>query len=163
MGKIKGYENEIFQLLLNYIDNNGYRMTSQRKMILLEFILNKEEHLSAEDIYEKLKAKGLGMSTIYRNINLFVGLAILKELKIEDTSYYELKMYAQKSLHIHFVCDECGTIADIKREDIILQYLKINHTIESNYGIQINDLDIMFHGLCSECIKKHEKAEVQHG
>ncbi|HSH36106.1 Fur family transcriptional regulator, partial [Schnuerera sp.] len=108
--------------------------------------------------YNKLKTEGIGISTVYRNINLFVDLDILKEFKIDETSYYELKMYAKKPLHIHFKCEECENLIDIKDRDIILKYLKINNSIEKKYGIQINDLDIMFHGLCSNCIDKKLKA-----
>ncbi|MBZ2175191.1 transcriptional repressor [Schnuerera sp. xch1] len=129
-------------------------MTSQRKEILAEFIKNKEEHLSAEKIYNTLKCGGIGFSTVYRSINLFVNLEILKEFKVDDTSYYELKMYAKKPLHIHFKCERCKTIMDIDDKEIILKYLKINNLIEKNNKIQVNDVDIMFHGLCNNCINK---------
>ena len=154
MDNLKVNKNEEYQLIMELIKDSGYKITSQRGKILLQFIKNKDEHISAEKVYNRLKNEGIGFSTVYRNINLFVNLGILKEFKIDETSYYELKIFAKKPLHIHFMCEKCGSLVDIKDRDIILKYLKINNIIEKNYGIQINDADIMLHGLCKDCIEK---------
>lgn len=156
MVELKEQKKESYELIKKLIESKGYKMTTQRERILMEFIENKDEHLNAEKVYNILKTEGIGISTVYRNINLFVDLNILKEFKVDETSYYELKMYAKKPLHIHFICEECETLVDIKDRDIILQYLNINNSIENNYKIQINDVDIMFHGLCNKCAEKKQ-------
>ncbi len=79
---------------------------------------------------------------------------ILKEIRVDDTNYYELKMYGKKPLHIHFQCENCGCIEDILDQDIILEYLRINRLIEDKQSCEIFDMDIMFHGLCKDCIKE---------
>ena len=154
MKQFNDYDEESFLLIKDLIQDNGYKMTSQREDILIEFINNKEKHLSAEEIYNMMKHKGIGISTVYRNLNLFVDLKILKELKFDDTSYYELKMYARKPLHIHFKCEECGDIKDIVDKEIILKYLKVDNLVEEKYIVEINDVDIMFHGLCNNCVHR---------
>ena len=73
MGKFSDYseENEESLLLIkDLIKDTGYRMTNQRSEILKEFIKNEGEHLSVEKIYNNLKYKGIGISTVYRNVNL---------------------------------------------------------------------------------------------
>ncbi len=145
---------ESFLLIKDLIKDAGYRMTNQRSEILKEFIENEGEHLSVEKIYNNLKYKGIGISTVYRNVNLFVNLEILKEFKVDDISYYELKMYARKPLHIHFKCKKCGDIKDIVDREIILKHLKINNLIEEKYSTEINDVDIMYCGLCTNCIDR---------
>ncbi|SHH96283.1 Fur family transcriptional regulator [Sporanaerobacter acetigenes] len=154
MEKFNDYSEENFSLIKDLIEDAGYKMTYQRREILMEFMKNEEEHLSAEEIYNILKHKGIGISTVYRNIKLFVDLEILKEFKFDDTNYYELKMYARKPLHIHFKCEKCGTIKDIVGREIILKYLKTNNLIEEKYDVEINDVDIMFRGLCDNCIDR---------
>lgn len=157
MGKFSDYseENEeSFLLIKDLIKDTGYRMTNQRSEILKEFIKNEGEHLSIEKIYNNLKYKGIGISTIYRNVNLFVNLEILKEFKVDDINYYELKMYARKPLHIHFKCKKCGDIKDIVDREIILKHLKTNKLIEEKYSLEINDVDIMYCGLCTNCINR---------
>ena len=96
---------------------------------------------------------GIGISTVYRNLNLFVNLRILAEFKIDDINYYELKIYAKKPLHIHFKCEKCEDVKDIVDREIILEHLKIYNLIEEKYSMEINDVDMMYHGLCGECLK----------
>ena len=57
-------------------------------------------------------------------------------------------------MHIHFKCEKCGTIKDIVGREIILKYLKTNNLIEEKYDVEINDVDIMFRGLCDNCIDR---------
>lgn len=157
MGKFSDYSErneESFLLIKDLIKDTGYRITNQRSQILKEFIENKGEHLSVEKVYNNLKYKGIGISTIYRNVNLFVNLKILKVFKVDDINYYELKMYARKPLHIHFKCKKCGEIKDIVDGEIILKYLKINNLIEERYSMEINDVDIMYSGVCTNCINR---------
>ncbi|MBW4829393.1 MAG: transcriptional repressor [Clostridiaceae bacterium] len=155
MKEFNAHEEESFSLIKNLIEDNGYKMTYQRRKILLQFVRNKNNHLSAEKVYNMLKDNGIGISTIYRNINIFVDLDILKEFRVNNKSYYELKMYARKPLHIHFQCERCGKVKDIVDKEVILKYLKINNLIEKNQMVEIYDVDIMFHGLCNNCTKKY--------
>ncbi len=152
MTKFNEHGEEIFLLIKDLIEDNEYKMTIQREEILAQFIKNRQNHLSAEEVYDMLKYKGIGISTIYRNIKLFVNLEILKEFKVDDINYYELKMYAKKPLHIHFKCEKCKEIKDVVDREVILKYLKINNLIEEKYDIEINDMDIIFHGVCNKCI-----------
>lgn len=128
-------------------------MTDQRSEVLKEFIKKEGVHLRADDIYNSLHCKGIGISTVYRNINLFVNLKILSEFKVDDTNYYKLKIYSKKPLHIHFKCEKCENVKDITDREIFLEHLKINTLIEKKYSVEINDLDMMYHGLCNECLK----------
>ncbi|NLV76945.1 MAG: transcriptional repressor [Tissierellia bacterium] len=154
MKKLNNWEKETLNLIENVIDKNGYKATSQRREILYIFIKHNQKHLSAEEVYEYVKQEGIGLATVYRNIKIFVDLDILKEIRVDDTNYYELKMYGKKPLHIHFQCENCGCIEDILDQDIILEYLRINRLIEDKQSCEIFDMDIMFHGLCKDCIKE---------
>ena len=152
MDNISNWEKETLLLIEDLINKKGYKLTNQRREILHVFLRNDQKHLTAEEVHEKLKPNGVGLATVYRNIKIFVDLGIIKEFKVEDTNYYELKMYAKKPLHIHLQCESCGTIEDILNQDIIFEYLKINQLIEEDKKCQIHDMDIMIHGLCKNCI-----------
>ena len=61
MEKFNDYSEENFSLIKDLIEDAGYKMTYQRREILMEFMKNEEEHLSAEEIYnifEVLNARG---------------------------------------------------------------------------------------------------------
>lgn len=146
------YQKENYHLIKNLIEDNGYKLTYQRKQILMVFIINSQKHLSVEEINNILKDKGIGISTVYRTTSLFSDLGILKEFKVDDTNYYELKMFAKKPLHIHLQCENCDEIKDVLDQEIILQFLKINSIIEKKYNVEIKDADIMFHVLSNDCL-----------
>lgn len=152
MDNISNWERETLLLIEDLINKKGYKLTNQRREIIYVFLRNDQKHLTAERVHEKLKPNGVGLATIYRNIKIFVDLGIIKEFKVEDTNYYELKMYAKKPLHIHFQCEHCGNIGDILNQDIIFEYLKINQIIEGEQECRIRDMDIMIHGVCKNCL-----------
>ena len=154
MKKLSNWERETFGLIKKLIGKKGYKLTNQRKKVLSIFIKNDQRHFTAEEIYGELEMESIGIATIYRSVKLFVDLNIINEFKVDDTNHYELKMYAKKPLHIHFKCENCGRIEDIIDQEIILEYFKINKLIEEKQQNEIFDIDIMFRGLCRDCIAK---------
>ena len=96
----------------------------------------------------------IGIATIYRGLNQFTELGITKELNVNGTSFYELKMFGQKPLHIHFKCDDCGDLIDIDNNELNLKYIDLTQQIEDEHDIDVMDTDILFKGTCSKCRKK---------
>lgn len=153
MEEIARYKGEQLNLIEKHIKENGYKLTNPRKEILKLFIKNSQKHLSCEELYNVLKRKDIGISTVYRNIKLFKELDILKEIKLDEKNYYELKMFAKRPLHIHLRCEVCSQVIDIIDEEIILGFLKVNNLIEEKYKTEIFDADILLHGCCNKCKK----------
>jgi Fur family ferric uptake transcriptional regulator len=141
-----------FFLIKKLIEKNGFSYTRQRKLILEQFFLA-DRHLSVEEIYERLKKNNIGLATIYRNVKIFSGLGIVKEIVVDGVSYYELKIYSRKPLHLHFQCVKCNDIIDIDERKVSLEYLKLNKAIEDINDLEIYDVDIMFIGLCKRCME----------
>ena len=135
------------------IEDNGFKFTRQKKLIL-EIFLNSDIHLNVEEINEMLKEDSVGIATIYRGLNQFTELSITKELNIDGTNFYELKMFGKKPLHIHFKCNNCDELIDIDDNNLNLEYINLNHIIEENNDLEIQDTDILFKGLCSKCKEK---------
>ena len=68
--------------LKSKLNDQGHRLTSQRKKILNIFqTLPQGKHLSAEDIYTCLKQQqeSISLSTIYRTLHLMVHMGLLRE------------------------------------------------------------------------------------
>lgn len=139
-----------FSLIRKLIEKNGFKFTKQRKLILEQFFLA-DRHLSVEEIYRRLKENNIGLATVYRNVKIFSSIGIVKEIVVDGVSYYELKIYSKKPLHIHFQCVKCNDIIDIDEKEIALEYLKLNKTIEDINDLKIYDANIMFIGLCKRC------------
>ena len=72
-------QEERLQVIMNRLKENGYRITSQRKM-LLEVILS-NEHSSCKEIYFAAKQidKKLGIATVYRTVQLLEDLELVKK------------------------------------------------------------------------------------
>jgi len=144
-----------FSLIRNLIEEKGFKFTKQRRLILKQF-LNAERHLSVEEIYQRLKNFNIGLATVYRNVRIFSSIGIVKEISVDGVSYYELKIYSKKPLHLHFQCVKCNDIIDIDEKEIALEYLKLNKTIEDINDLEIYDANIMLIGLCKRCREVNE-------
>lgn len=112
---------EYSESLKSLLNQEGFRLTYQRQKILEVLKAAPEgEHLSAEEIYQKLAEDGdsIGISTIYRALHLMVDIGLLRELDLaEGKKYYELSTpFANQ--HHHLVCVECGSVQEFE-EDVI--------------------------------------------
>lgn len=142
--------NDKLSFLKKIVERNGYKFTVQRELILEQF-LTADKHLTAEDIYRSLKKNYIGLATIYRNLKIFSSIGIVKEIVVDGACYYELKIYSKKPLHLHFQCVKCSDIIDIDEREVVLEYLKLNKTVEDINNLEIHDVDIMFIGICRRC------------
>jgi Fur family transcriptional regulator, ferric uptake regulator len=143
--------NQKIAYLKNVIERGGHRFTFQKERVL-EVLLGSKVHLNAKEIYDSLKPHGIGMATIYRNLDQFIELGVVKVLYIHGTSYYEMKIYRNKPLHIHFKCIECNELKDID-SDWDMEYIKLNYEIEKSCNLEIHDVDILLKGICEVCKK----------
>ncbi|SHJ29588.1 Fur family transcriptional regulator [Parasporobacterium paucivorans] len=138
---------------MEIIAKNGIRNTKQKEYILLELI-SSSTHLTAEQIHQRVKERKIGLATIYRNLKLFESLGIVKEIPSGGTSYYELKLFARKPLHIHFKCLKCNCMTDMDDSEITMEYVRLNQKVEKKLGAEVMDADITLLGICSACKAK---------
>ena len=77
---------------LFYLREKNYTVTSQRKILINYFCNNREKAVSAKAIISDLKKtnKKISFDTIYKNLNLFVDIQILKYEEIEDEKHFYL-------------------------------------------------------------------------
>ncbi|MBN1046239.1 transcriptional repressor [Clostridium botulinum] len=134
----------------NLIKKHGYKFTVQKRIILLE-VINSNTHLSVKEIYDRVKHNHIGITTVYRSLKTFNELGIVKEINVNGTSYYEIKIFSGNPLHIHFKCSKCNSIIDIEDNFLNLEYIKLNKKIEEKNNLEIDDLNIMLIGICSKC------------
>lgn len=138
---------EVLKMLLN---QEGFRLTSQRQKIL-EVIKDAAdgEHLSAEDIYQKLSDSGekIGVSTVYRALHLLVNLGLIRELALsEERKFYEL-CHPFVSAHHHMVCTQCGMVEEF--EDTLI--LDLGSEEAYHRGFSLLDCQFTVHVICSNC------------
>ena len=94
----------------------GLKVTLPRVRILEIFEQSSERHLSAEDIYNKIREAGdeVGLATVYRVLTQFESAGILMKQNFEDNySVYEL---VSDDHHDHMVCIDSGTVIEFKND-----------------------------------------------
>ena len=113
----------------------GLKVTLPRVRILEIFEQSSERHLSAEDIYNKIREAGdeVGLATVYRVLTQFESAGILMKQNFEDNySVYEL---ASDDHHDHMVCIDTGAVIEFKNDLIEDEQEKI----AKEHGYEIVD------------------------
>lgn len=134
------------------LEKNNYRLTEGREEIIKIFV-DSNKHLSPFEVYEIVKEKDISLPTVYRTIDILKNNNIIKEVSFDNERYYELKIFSQKCLHIHFRCLKCGKIIDIDDTKVILKLIEIRDKLENRNKFIIEDISSSISGICPECKK----------
>tara|TARA_B100001079_G_C16220105_1_gene429871 strand:- start:167 stop:607 length:441 start_codon:yes stop_codon:yes gene_type:complete len=89
----------------------GLKATLPRLKILEVLQQNKQDHLSAEDVYRKLldNEEDIGLATIYRVLSQFEDAGLVIRHHFEDGhALFEL----EQGPHDHLICVKCGKIEE---------------------------------------------------
>ncbi|WP_096270519.1 ferric iron uptake transcriptional regulator [Paucisalibacillus globulus] len=130
----------------------SYKLTPQREATVRVLLEREADHLSAEDIFllVKDKAPEIGLATVYRTLELLSELKIVDKINFGDgVSRYDLRKEGAEHFHHHLVCIECGSVEEIM-DDLLGDVEKI---VERDWGFQVQDHRLTFHGLCKTCQK----------
>lgn len=144
----------LMNTLKERIKEKKYKLTRQRKIVLQAFLDSTENHMSAEDVFALVKDGNpdIGLATVYRSLELFTTLELLKKLNFGDgRSRYELNDENLNHTHHHLICLGCGKIVEFSYD--FLDDVKMK--IEEKEKFQIVDSQLKFYGYCSECQKKN--------
>jgi len=133
------------------INQNYYRLTPQRAVVLQVMIDNQGKHLSAEDVLREARKKSpnIGIATVYRTLEKLASINVLYKTVFEGGRYrYELSI-GDEHQHHHLICLNCGSITEM--EDDLLHILE--ERLEKS-GFHVVDHELKFYGYCPECNRK---------
>ncbi|HVT95720.1 MAG TPA: transcriptional repressor [Bryobacteraceae bacterium] len=131
------------------LKSRGVRMTRQRQ-ILLDLIDSSGEHLDADHLYQRAKAKDpkLNRVTVYRTLKMLKHDGLVDELDLMhhagEQHYYETRM---KQEHAHIVCLGCGRVEEYFGTPL----QKMRREIAGSFGFQIVVARTEVGGYCPEC------------
>ena len=111
--------------------------TNQR-IDIAKFILIKDQHLSAEDIFSSLNDNKCGISraTVYNTLNLFADKGLVRRVIIDSSKIY----YDSKTTpHSHYYNVDTGEISDFEFNDVQISPLPVlpEHTVQEGVDIVI--------------------------
>ena len=132
--------------LIARLRDQGGRITPQR-VAVLRVLATSDQHPSAEQIYECVKADFpmTSLATIYKTLALLVEMGELLEIRIGgDSTRYDGRL-AQS--HPHLICVKCKKIKDLE----LLPLNPLPKEVSERTGYCVLGYRLDFCGICPEC------------
>jgi Fur family ferric uptake transcriptional regulator len=130
---------------------------SHPRLLIYQELSNTLNPLSTQELYQSLlkKEKRIGLTSIYRSLDLFESLGIV--FKIINGSNVKYKLCELEDHHHHIVCKNCGNVVELDFCDISGWSKKV---MEST-GYEVTDHQLNFYGFCKECkpLQRPQSAE----
>ncbi len=107
--------------ILSLLKSHGVLPTPQR-MEVAELLLDRPQHLSADQIIDRLRDTGSHVSkaTVYNTLKLFSEKALVKELNVDPSrKFYDSTIHA----HHHFYHMDTGELSDIPADQVSIMSL----------------------------------------
>lgn len=121
-------------------------MTKNAEQIL-EIVTNSKEHLSAEQIFMRMKetTKGGALATVYNNLSYLYKEGLIRKISIEGYP----DRYDNIRRHDHLVCRCCGKLSDIQLEDL-------TELLQKQVGGAMLSYDLKINYICEDCKRKRD-------
>ena len=118
-------------ILLEF-DRCGIQPTPQR-IEIAGILLERPQHLSAEQIIDRLRAGGSGVSkaTVYNTLKLFVEKGFIHELRLGDEGSIRYDINTEP--HHHLLDKESGRVLDLPFDSVQISNLE---DLEREYSLE---------------------------
>ena len=119
---------------------------SRQREIILDTLKNNVVHPSADYLYAKVHElePSISKGTLYRNLNQLAKEGVIKKIDgLENAAHFDHNTH----VHYHFICEKCRRVFDIEKDSI---GTLTNENFPS--GFQITWQDILFRGVCPDCV-----------
>ena len=133
------------------LKEKNLRMTRQRKVILEE-LKSKNNHPSADELYERVRVHlpRISLGTVYRNLEVLCELGEIQKLDLSGS----IKRYDGNPLkHYHIRCVQCNRVDDAP----IAPMNQLEDEIYDATVFEIIGHNLEFVGFCPECSKKNRQ------
>lgn len=109
---------------------------------ILEMIRSSDEHLTAEQIYQKLTADThrMSLATVYNNLTQLYEAGQIR--KISSEGYPD--RYDKTVKHDHLICRKCGRLTDVSLEDL-------TERLQAQVDEEVLSYDLKISHFCSSC------------
>jgi Fur family ferric uptake transcriptional regulator len=132
---------------LSRLSESGFRITTPRRAVI-DVLLASPAAMTPEEMLEsaRLAHPGLGLATVYRTLQLFTDLGLVRRVHRQDGCHAYL---SASPGHTHaVVCRSCGRGAEFPGIDDVR---RLANRVEKSTGFHISDHLLQFVGLCPQC------------
>ncbi len=139
---------DIIAKLKDIIKKKGLKYTKQRE-IIFETILESDDHLNAEEVYNKICAKypdiNIGIATVYRALVFLEEADLISSISLDrDGKKFETNF---KNHHDHLICVRCNKIVEFHDDDIETK----QENIAKDKGFELINHTMNLYGVCKDC------------
>lgn len=127
----------------------GDRVTVGKRAVL-GVLMDRDEHLTVEEVYADTAARAQGMhvSTVYRTLESFVALGLVTQVSVgQGAAVYHLSEEMTGRHHVHGQCRGCGLVLDLPGD--LLD--GIGHRTVTEQGFVLDRDNVALSGLCAAC------------
>ena len=120
---------------------------SHPRLLIYQELSSSINPLSPQELFKSLinRKRRIGLTSIYRSLDLFESLGIV--FKIVNGSTVKYKLCELEDHHHHIICKTCGNVVELNFCDISDWSEKV---MEST-GYQVTDHQLNFYGICKAC------------
>jgi Fe2+ or Zn2+ uptake regulation protein len=121
--------------------------TKQREAVL-RVIRDSEEHLTANEVFEKARRvlPGISFATVYNSLRYLKDEALIGEVRFgKDATRYDRTL----TRHDHAICSRCGKLVDLE----LRIPKKLVDEAASLSSFEPESIELTLHGLCPDCRK----------
>ena len=115
----------------------------------------KGEHLSADDIFDALRAKGesIGRTTVYRQLERLVSEGYARRTSTDRGTGCYSYTDGQCKEHHHLICTACGKLEHLSCDHVeeLFSHIKATH------GFIIDTSRTTLYGLCAACAREKKQ------
>ena len=127
------------------------RRHTRQKQIIQKIIEGPGKHMNAEEVMAVLKQEepGIGIATVYRNLNLLCEEGVIQKISGQGRSFYD----GNPAPHDHLYCTCCGEIFDI----VLSEMKEVEEEAARLTGARIFSHKTALERICQKCQKDEEK------
>jgi len=120
---------------------------SHPRLLIYQELSTAVRSLTPQELYQHLlkKKRRIGLTSIYRSLDLFESLGIV--FKIINGPNVKYKLCESGNHHHHIVCKTCGDVVELNFCDISNWSKKVKEST----GYQVTDHQLNFSGFCKAC------------
>ena len=120
--------------------------SSERREAIHRFVAAHGGHPTAEEILAGVRRKipGVGLATIYRNLDTLVREGRLSRTTHDGVARYDVRTDA----HHHFTCNRCGTVTNVD--------LDLRETLAraARRAGRVEEVSVEMRGICAKCLAR---------
>lgn len=119
---------------------------------ILDIINHSDSHLTAEQIFLRLKEKNKSVvqATVYNNLSSLYQQGLIRKISVEGHP----DCYDRTVRHDHLVCRKCGKLSDVLLDDL-------SESLQKQLHIPMLSYDLKIHYICSDCLEKEKDSETE--